>query len=61
MTGSLVKSFGECCGSAVLKAACSSASSHCIPAQKFVLAELNHNRSPWVLDSNKDLCFNHSS
>jgi len=57
-TGFLVKSFRECCGSAVLTAACYWPSSHCIPAQKFVSAsgELNHGRSPWMLDSDKDAC-----
>jgi len=49
-TGFLAKSFGECCGSTVLTAACYWPSSRCIPAQKFVsmLAKLNHNRSPWA-------------
>jgi len=35
-TGFLVKSFGECCESTVLTAACYWPSSHCIPAQRFV-------------------------
>jgi len=56
-TGFLMKSFGECCGP-VLTTACYWPSSHCIPAQKFVSAsgKLNHNRSPLVLDSDKDAC-----
>ena len=51
--GFLVKSFGECCGSTVLTAACYLPSSHCIPAQKFVSmsGKLNHNHSPLVLHS----------
>jgi len=47
-TGFLVKSFGECCRSTVLTAACYLwPSSHCILAQKFVSmsAELNPNLS----------------
>ena len=62
-TGSLVKSFGECHGGTVLMAACYRPSSHRIPSQKFVSvsAELNHNRSQWVLDSNKGVCCHHSS
>jgi len=57
-TGFLVESFGECCGSTVLTAACYWPSSHCIPAQKFVSAsgELNQGRSPWLLDSDNDAC-----
>jgi len=37
-------------------------SSHCIPAQKFVSAsgELNHGRSPLVLDSDKGVCCHRS-
>ena len=35
-TGSPGKSFGECCGSSVLTAACHRPSNHCIPAVKFV-------------------------
>jgi len=55
-----MKSFGECCGITVLTATCYWPSS--IPAQKLsVAAELNHNRSPWVLDSDKGVCCNHSS
>jgi len=51
MTRFLVKSFGECCGTTVLMAACYCPSSHCVPAQKFmsVSTELNHNRSPLVV------------
>jgi len=47
-----VKSFGEFCGGTVLTAACYWPSS---PVQKFVSVsgELNHDRSPLVLDSNK--------
>ena len=50
--GFLVKSFGKCCRSAVLTAACYWPLSHCIPAQKFVSVsgELNRDRSPLVLD-----------
>jgi len=53
--GFLVRSFGECCRSAVLTAACYWPSSHCIPAQKFVSVSgvLNRDRSPLVLDSDK--------
>jgi len=53
-----VKSFGECGVSTVLTAACYWPSSHCIPAQKFVSAsgELNHDRSPLVLDGNNIAC-----
>jgi len=56
-TGFLMKSFGECCGP-VLTTACYWPSSHCIPAQTFVPAsgKLNHDRSPLVLDSDKDAC-----
>ena len=56
--GFLVKSFGECCGSTVLTTAFYWPSSHCIPAQKFVSAsrKLNNDRSPLVLDSDKDAC-----
>ena len=36
MSELLVKSFGDCCESTVLTAACYWSSSHCIPAQKFV-------------------------
>jgi len=55
MTGFLVKSFGECCVSTVLTAACYWPSSHCIPGQTFVSVsgELNHDRSPLGLDSDK--------
>jgi len=54
-TGFLVKSFGECYVSTVLTAACYWQSSHCIPAQKFVSVsgKLNHDRLPFVLDSDK--------
>jgi len=57
-TGFLVKSFGECCGCAVLTTACYWPSSHCIPAQKFVFVwgELTYDRSPLVLDSDKGAC-----
>ena len=52
-TGFLAKSFGECCGSAVLTAACYWPSSHWSPAQKFasLSAKFNHNHPPLVLDS----------
>jgi len=63
-TGFLVKSFGKCCGSTVLTAACYWPSIHCtcLPAQKFVSVsgELNHNRSQFVLDSDKGVCCHHS-
>ena len=36
MTGFLVESFGECCGSTVLTVACYWPPSHCIPALTFV-------------------------
>jgi len=41
-----------------LTAACYWPSNHCIPAQKFIFlsAELNHNRSSWVLDFDKGVC-----
>jgi len=63
MTRSLEKSLGECCGSALVATACYRPTSHCIPVQKFVSvsAELNHNRSSLVLDSDKDVCCRHSS
>ena len=53
-----VKSFGECCVSRVLRAACCWPSGHCIPAQKFVFVsgELNHDHSPLGLDSDKGVC-----
>jgi len=56
-TGFLVKSFKEFSVSAVLTTACCWPSSHCIPAQKLVsvLGELNHDRSPLVLNSDKDV------
>jgi len=56
------ETFGECCWSMVLMAACHWPWSHCIPAQKFVSVsvELTHNRSPWVLDSDKGVCCHHS-
>jgi len=58
-TGFLVKSFGECCRSTVLTAACYWPSSYCVPAQTFVSAsrESNHDNSRLVLDSDKDACF----
>jgi len=58
----LVKSCGECCGGTVLTAACYWPSSHCIPAQKFVSVsgELNHDRSPLLLDPNKGVRCHHS-
>jgi len=61
-TGFLVKSFGKYCESTVLAATCYWPSSHYIPAQMFVpkSAELNHNRSPCVLDSDKGVCCHHS-
>jgi len=36
-------------------------SSHCIPAEKIVSGELNHNCLPLVLDSDKGVCYHHSS
>ena len=56
----LVKSFVECYGITVLTT-CYWSSSHCIPAQKFVpvSGELNHNRSPLVLDSDKGVFCHH--
>ena len=61
-TGFLVKSFGECCVSTVLTAACYQPSSHCMPAQKFVFVsgELNHDRSQLVLQSDKGVCCHRS-
>jgi len=61
-TGTLVKSFGECCEK-ITGGRDLTPSSHYIHAQMFlsVWAELNHNRSPWVLDSNKCVCYHHSS
>ena len=61
--GSLEKSFGECCGRTVLKAACYWQSCHYIPAQKFlcVLADLICNHSQWALDTEKGVCYHHSS
>ena len=61
-TGFLVKSFGECCKSTILTATCYWPTSHCIPAQKFmsVSGEVNHDLSPWVLDSDKGVCCHHS-
>ena len=63
-TGFLVESFGKCCGSTVSTAACYWPSIHCtcLPAQKFVSVsgELNHNRSQFVLDSDKGVCCHHS-
>jgi len=58
----LVNSFGECCGSMLLTAACYWSSSHCVPAQKFVSVsgELNHDRSPLLLDSTKMCAVNNS-
>ena len=55
-TGFLVKCF------CVPKAFHALGSSHCIPAQKFVSVsgELDHDRSPLVLDSDKDVCCHHS-
>jgi len=57
-TGFLVKSFGECCKSTMLIATCYWSTSHCIPAQKFVSVseDVNHDLSPWVLDSDKVVC-----
>jgi len=57
-TGFLLKSIVECCLSTVLTAACYWPSSCCIPAQKFMFmsGELNHHRSPLVLDSDNGVC-----
>ena len=62
MVGSLAK-IVECCWSAVLTAACYWPSNHCIPAEKFVSVstELNHNISPWLLDSDQAVCCHQSS
>ena len=59
----LVKSFGKRCVSTVLTAACYWLSSLCIPAQMFVSVsgELNHDHSPLVLESDKDVCCHHFS
>jgi len=58
----LVKSFGECCGSKVLAAACYWPSSQCIPAQTLasVSGELNYDRSRLMLDSDKGVCCHRS-
>ena len=55
MTGLLVESYGQCWRSTVLTAACYWPSSNCFPAQNFVSGstELNRNRSPCVLHSDK--------
>jgi len=60
--GFLVKSFGECCLSTVLTAACYWPESHCIPAQMFVSmsVESNHDHSSLVLDSDKSVCCHRS-
>ena len=57
------RSFRDCCKSTVLTATHYWPSNGCIPAHMFVSvsAEINPNRSPWVLDSNKKLWFHHSS
>ena len=63
-TESLVKSFGKCCESTtVLTATCYWPSSHCILCSEFVSvsAELNRNRSPWLLYSDKCVCCHHFS
>ena len=62
-TGFLVKCYGERCGSTVLTTACYWLSSHCSPAQKLVSAsgKLNHECSPLVLDSDKDVCCHYCS
>jgi len=51
MAAFLIKSFGECCGSAVLTDASCWPSNNCIPLQKIasVSTELTHNRSQLVL------------
>jgi len=59
----LMKIFAECCGSTVLTAAyLLLAVKSLYPAQKLVSVsmELNHYRSPWVLDSDKCECCHHS-
>jgi len=63
MAGFLVKSFGECCSRMVLTGASCWPPNNCIPAQKIVSmsAELNHNRSALVLDSDNGVCCHHSS
>ena len=60
-TGFLVKSFGECCVSTVLTTAWYRATNHCIPCSEVCvrvgrLGELNHDRSPLVLDSTGVCC-----
>jgi len=56
------KSFEECCWSTVMTAACHWPSCHYIPVQKFVSLsrELNHDRSPLVLDTDKGVCCHRS-
>jgi len=53
-----VKSFGECCGSAVLTAACFC---HQVTVQTFVSVstELNHTLLQYVLDSDKGVYCQH--
>jgi len=60
--GVQVKNVAEFYGSTLSAAICY-CSIHCIPAQKVVSmsAELNHNCSQWVLDSDKGVFFRHSS
>jgi len=57
VTGSVVKNFVESYMNTVLTAACYQPSSDSISAQKFVSvsAELNQNRSQWVLVSDKNV------
>ena len=54
--GSFVKRFGVCWGSTVLTAGCNWPPSHGIPTFVCLSAELSHNRSLWVLDSDKAVC-----
>ena len=61
-TGFLMKRFGEYCWSKVLTGARYWPPSHCVPAQTFVSVsgELNHDRSPLTLDSDKGVCCHRS-
>jgi len=58
-----LKSCGYCCWSMVLMATWYWFSNHCIPADKFVpvLAVLNHNFSPCILDFGKPVTGGHVS
>jgi len=58
-TETLVTSCVECCKSTISTASCYRTSSQCIPVQKFVSVSpaFSHNRSPWVSDSDKGVCW----